>query len=160
MNTFWQLFSTWWPAGSRAMRTRTEGGFTKRSQVESNRSTFDSARAYLPNLFMRSTEIKLLLVAALVAVVLHSHAETKPAEHAWVIGSNGNYYGIVQWGDSNRATPERKRTVVFFGAYEHTVHQPAILVAGLGLFGLSSLVLIPLAMGSRMRKRPRNETIA
>jgi hypothetical protein len=94
---------------------------------------------------MRSIQIKMMVAAALVAAVLTSRAETWPAEHAWVLGSHGNYYGLVQWNHSNGTDPgsKRKRTVIYFGASEFTVHQPAVLVAGVGLFGLSSLVLIP-----------------
>jgi len=111
---------------------------------------------------MRSIHVKIMVAAALIAGVPTLHAEFRPAEHAWVLGSNGNYYGLVQWDDSKGTDTrsKRKRTVIYFGAYEYTVHQPAVLVAGVGLFALSSLVLIPLSIGSRIRKQQRNEKAA
>lgn len=109
---------------------------------------------------IRSIFIKMMLAAVLIAVVPTSRGETWPAEHAWVLGSDGNYYGLVQWDDSRGTIsgPKRKRTVIYLGAFEFTVHLPAVLVAGVGLFGLSSFVLVPLSIGSWRRKRHRNET--
>ena len=111
---------------------------------------------------MRLIDIKTLVTAALFLVVRPSHAETWAAEHAWVLGSHENYYGLAQWDDSRGtdSRAKRKRTVIYFGAYDFTVYQPAVLVAAVGMFGLSSLVLIPLSIGSKIRKRQRNEPVS
>lgn len=110
---------------------------------------------------MRLNDVKMLVTAALILVVPHSYAETWAAEHAWVLGSHGNYYGIAQWDDSVGIDSrwKGKRTVIYFGAYDFTVYQPAVMVAAAGMLGLSSLVLIPLSIGNRMRKRQRDELV-
>jgi hypothetical protein len=85
---------------------------------------------------------------ALSVFVPTSRAETRCADHAWVIGSDGNYYGLVQWDDSTPigSGSKPKRTVIYLGSHEFTVYQPAPLVATAALFWLSSLVLIPFSI--------------
>ena len=117
---------------------------------------------------MHSIVLRLLL-ASLIGAACVSHAQVVYAigwhrgpmvtlrvdEHRWLVGSwpDGSGYGLLQFRSRNGEGAAWVRfTTIYLGSRQFTVRLPAMLVVGFGLMAASSVALLVIEAGSRIRK--------